>query len=220
MAALCTTCCPSRVTAVRKSDTGLFAGLNAPGQTVVIEREATRDHTERMLAGFGAQIEVEMTAEGKVITLTGQPELKPQHIVVPRDPSSAAFPVCAALIVEGSDVLVPNIGLNPTPDAMRARLWDQDWFEDPVWSKPRMNAINAHFISAFLDRYLKGDETRAAYLDVAVPESAAGVWPATKVAAYEDYSDAADGVTVWKGFQRGHATGLQLLRADALPAAD
>ena len=92
----------------------LFAGLNAPGQTVVIEREATRDHTERMLAGFGAQIEVEMTAEGKVITLTGQPELTPQHIVVPRDPSSAAFPVCAALIVEGSDVLVPNIGLNPT----------------------------------------------------------------------------------------------------------
>ena len=57
----------------------LFAGLNAPGQTVVIEREATRDHTERMLAGFGAQIEVEMTAEGKVITLTGQPELKPDR---------------------------------------------------------------------------------------------------------------------------------------------
>ena len=92
----------------------LFAGLNAPGQTVVIEREATRDHSERMLAGFGADIHVEMTPQGKVITLTGQPELKPQHIVVPRDPSSAAFPVCAALIVEGSDVLVPNIGLNPT----------------------------------------------------------------------------------------------------------
>ena len=92
----------------------LFAGLNAPGQTVVIEREATRDHTERMLAGFGAQVDVEMTAQGKVITLTGQPELTPQQIVVPRDPSSAAFPVCAALIVAGSDVLVPNIGLNPT----------------------------------------------------------------------------------------------------------
>ena len=92
----------------------LFAGLNAPGQTVVIEREPTRDHSERMLAGFGAQVQVEMTAEGKVITLTGQPELTPQDIVVPRDPSSAAFPVCAALIVEGSDVLVPNIGLNPT----------------------------------------------------------------------------------------------------------
>lgn len=92
----------------------LLAGLNTPGETVVIEREATRDHTERMLAGFGADIRTEDTDEGRVITLTGQPELQPQTIVVPRDPSSAAFPVCAALISEGSDVLVPNIGLNPT----------------------------------------------------------------------------------------------------------
>jgi 3-phosphoshikimate 1-carboxyvinyltransferase len=92
----------------------LLAGLNAPGDTVVIEREATRDHSERMLAGFGAQITTEDTAEGHVITLTGQPELQAQSIVVPRDPSSAAFPVCAALITPGSDVLVPNIGLNPT----------------------------------------------------------------------------------------------------------
>ncbi|MDA9900226.1 3-phosphoshikimate 1-carboxyvinyltransferase [Planktomarina temperata] len=92
----------------------LLAGLNAPGQTVVIEKEATRDHTERMLVGFGAELTVEQTDTGRVITLTGQPELRPQDIIVPRDPSSAAFPVCAALIVEGSDVLVPNIGLNPT----------------------------------------------------------------------------------------------------------
>ncbi|MFV0245615.1 MAG: 3-phosphoshikimate 1-carboxyvinyltransferase [Qingshengfaniella sp.] len=92
----------------------LLAGLNAPGQTVVIEAEATRDHSERMLAGFGAQITSEATPEGRVITLTGQPELKPQTIAVPRDPSSSAFPVVAALIVEGSDILVPNIGLNPT----------------------------------------------------------------------------------------------------------
>ncbi|MDC0652912.1 3-phosphoshikimate 1-carboxyvinyltransferase [Planktomarina temperata] len=92
----------------------LLAGLNAPGQTVVIEKEATRDHTERMLVGFGAELTVEQTDAGRVITLTGQPELRPQDITVPRDPSSAAFPVCAALIVEGSDVLVPNIGLNPT----------------------------------------------------------------------------------------------------------
>ena len=92
----------------------LLAGLNAPGQTVVTEREATRDHSERMLAGFGARITTEETNEGHVILLTGQPELRPQTIAVPRDPSSAAFPVCAALITEGSDVLVPNIGLNPT----------------------------------------------------------------------------------------------------------
>ena len=92
----------------------LLAGLNAPGQTVVVEAEATRDHTERMLSGFGAEISVEIEDGKRVITLTGQPELKPQKIDVPRDPSSAAFPVCAALIVPGSDVLVPGIGLNPT----------------------------------------------------------------------------------------------------------
>ncbi|MEM7643630.1 MAG: 3-phosphoshikimate 1-carboxyvinyltransferase [Pseudomonadota bacterium] len=92
----------------------LLAGLNAPGETVVVEREATRDHSERMLAGFGAEVAIEETDEGRVITLVGRPELSPQIIAVPRDPSSAAFPVCAALIVPGSDVLVPNIGLNPT----------------------------------------------------------------------------------------------------------
>ncbi|WP_373050881.1 3-phosphoshikimate 1-carboxyvinyltransferase [Thalassovita aquimarina] len=102
----------------------LLAGLNAPGQTVVIEKEATRDHTERMLAGFGAEIATEVTDEGRVITLTGRPELKPQTIVVPRDPSSAAFPVCAALIVPGSDVLVPNIGLNPTRAGLFYTLQD------------------------------------------------------------------------------------------------
>ncbi|MDQ2089496.1 3-phosphoshikimate 1-carboxyvinyltransferase [Marimonas arenosa] len=92
----------------------LLAGLNAPGETVVIEKEATRDHTERMLAGFGAEIAVDDAEEGRVITLKGRPELAPQTIAVPRDPSSAAFPVCAALIVPGSDVRVPGIGLNPT----------------------------------------------------------------------------------------------------------
>ena len=102
----------------------LLAGLNAPGETVVIETEATRDHTERMLEGFGAQIRIETTDEGRVITLTGQPELKPQTIVVPRDPSSAAFPVCAALIVPGSDVVVPGIGLNPTRAGLFYTLQD------------------------------------------------------------------------------------------------
>ncbi len=102
----------------------LLAGLNAPGETVVIEPEATRDHTERMLKGFGAALTVEDTPEGRVITLTGQPEFKPQSIDVPRDPSSAAFPVCAALITEGSDVLVPNIGLNPTRAGLFQTLRD------------------------------------------------------------------------------------------------
>ncbi len=102
----------------------MLAGLNAPGETVVIESEPTRDHSERMLAGFGAVVTTEDTDEGRVITLKGQPELKPQSITVPRDPSSAAFPVCAALIVEGSDVLVPRIGLNPTRAGLFYTLQD------------------------------------------------------------------------------------------------
>jgi len=113
----------------------LLAGLNAPGETVVIEAEPTRDHSERMLAGFGAQITTETTPQGRVITLTGQPELRPQTIAVPRDPSSAAFPVCAALIVPGSDVLVPNIGLNPT----RAGLFEtlREMGADLSYENPR-----------------------------------------------------------------------------------
>jgi 3-phosphoshikimate 1-carboxyvinyltransferase len=91
----------------------LLAGLNAPGRTVVVEPIATRDHTERMLAGFGADISVEIDeAGGRIISLVGQPELKPQDVVVPADPSSAAFPLVAALIVEGSDVTVENVLLN------------------------------------------------------------------------------------------------------------
>jgi len=100
----------------------LLAGLNAPGETVVVEQEATRDHTERMLAGFGAEISTEITDEGRVITLKGQPELTGQSIAVPRDPSSAAFPVAAALLVVGSDVLVPGIGQNPTRNGIFTTL--------------------------------------------------------------------------------------------------
>ena len=113
----------------------LLAGLNAPGKTVVIEQEATRDHTERMLQGFGAALTVEVTPEGRVITLMGQPELKAQTITVPRDPSSAAFPVCAALVAEGSDVLVPNIGLNPTRSGLFITL--QEMGADLVFENER-----------------------------------------------------------------------------------
>lgn len=108
------------------------------------------------------------------------------------------------------------IGLSSVPDSMRRRLWDEDWFEDPVWRKERISAINTHFITAFLDRYVKGNESRAAYLDVAVPESSAGVWPAgTAKLDYDAYSPGTGGITVWKGFQRNHAAGLELLQADA-----
>jgi len=100
----------------------LLAGLNAPGETVVIEAEPTRDHSERMLKGFGADLHVEDTAEGRVITLVGQPELRAQSVAVPRDPSSAAFPVCAALIVENSDILVPGVSQNLTRNGLYTTL--------------------------------------------------------------------------------------------------
>jgi 3-phosphoshikimate 1-carboxyvinyltransferase len=91
----------------------LLAGLNTRGQTRVEEPVPTRDHTENMLRHFGADILVETEGSGRVITLTGQPELRAADIVVPGDPSSAAFPLVAALLVEGSRVTVSGVGLNP-----------------------------------------------------------------------------------------------------------
>lgn len=92
----------------------LLAGLNIPGRTTVIEPVATRDHTERMLKAFGADIAIESLADGRHITITGQRELKAQVIDVPADPSSAAFPIVAALITPGSDITIENVMLNET----------------------------------------------------------------------------------------------------------
>ena len=93
----------------------LLAGLNAPGITTVIEPVMTRDHTEKMLAGFGAALEVETDAKGhRHIRLEGQGKLTGQTIDVPGDPSSTAFPLVAALIVPGSDVTIRNVLMNPT----------------------------------------------------------------------------------------------------------
>ena len=113
----------------------LLAGLNAPGRTVVIEPEATRDHTERMLRGFGAEISVEDTPEGRVITLTGQPELQAQAVAVPRDPSSAAFAVCAALVVPGSEITVPGVSQNPTRNGLFLTLLEMG--ADLAFENPR-----------------------------------------------------------------------------------
>ena len=92
----------------------LLAGLNSPGQTTVIETEATRDHTEKMLTYFGAQVTVTHEGEdGRRIVLEGRPELKPRPIIVPRVPSSAAFPLVAALIVPNSDIVIEGVMMNP-----------------------------------------------------------------------------------------------------------
>lgn len=93
----------------------LLAGLNTPGITTVIEPVPTRDHSERMLRGFGAELGVTVEPDGtRVISIRGEAELRPQVIDVPGDPSSAAFFLVAALITPGSEVMIENVGLNPT----------------------------------------------------------------------------------------------------------
>ena len=91
----------------------LLCGLNAAGITRVFEREATRDHSENMLRHFGAEVTVNEIGHGREILLRGQPELRAADVIVPGDPSSAAFPMVAALLVPGSRVLLRGVGLNP-----------------------------------------------------------------------------------------------------------
>ena len=98
----------------------LLAGLNAPGETRVEEPAPTRDHSERMLRHFGADVRVEQAGAARVVTLAGQPELRGADVAVPGDPSSAAFPLAAALLVPGSAVTVRGVGLNP----LRTGLFD------------------------------------------------------------------------------------------------
>ncbi|APL93849.1 3-phosphoshikimate 1-carboxyvinyltransferase [Sphingobium indicum] len=114
----------------------LLAGLNAPGITRVVEPIPTRDHSERMLKGFGADLHVEVEGDGaRIVTLRGEAELRPQSITVPGDPSSAAFPMVAALLVPGSKVAIANVGLNAT----RAGLIDllREMGGDIVVENPR-----------------------------------------------------------------------------------
>jgi 3-phosphoshikimate 1-carboxyvinyltransferase len=98
----------------------LLAGLNAPGETTVIEPAPTRDHTERMLRHFGGLVEVTDTEAGRRVTVRGQPELRGADLAVPGDPSSAAFPTVAALLLPGSEILIEGVGMNP----LRAGLFE------------------------------------------------------------------------------------------------
>jgi hypothetical protein len=108
------------------------------------------------------------------------------------------------------------LGLGPAPPTMRGSTWDISWFEDPVWRKDRIIAINLHMITAFLDRYVKGDQSRAAYLDGLVSDSAAGTWKAPEGTLFGAVSPgSSSGGTLWKGFQRDYAEGLELLHRDA-----
>ncbi len=101
-----------------------------------------------------------------------------------------------------------SIALVGAPAAMRGSFWDIDWFEDAVWRKDRLLPIQTHFITAFLDRYVKGDVRSAAYLDGLVPRSNAGRWPGAPVGRVAAYSPGPPAATVWKGFQPGRVAGM------------
>jgi predicted dienelactone hydrolase len=109
------------------------------------------------------------------------------------------------------------VGLNPVPAEMRNSVWDMDWFEDQVWRQDRINAINLHFITAFLDLNLRDNAAARSYLDVSVSDADLGVWNAPATAAWGAYSPGGAEVSLWKGFQRRHARGMDLLHAAAAP---
>ena len=111
-----------------------------------------------------------------------------------------------------------SIALNPAPPEMRGTVWDIDWFEDPIWRQDRINAINLHFITAFLAVHLRKDDRKSAYLNIAVEDSDDGAWNAPSGTAWGAYSPGGEGVTLWKGFQRGHAKGMTLQHlSEAVP---
>lgn len=114
----------------------LLAALNTPGRTTVIENTPTRDHTERMFEHFGVEIDIEELDHGTAIHVTGQPELKAKHMVVPTDPSSAAFPTVAALITPGSDITIENVGMNPSRTGIYKTL--QDMGADIIFINQRL----------------------------------------------------------------------------------
>jgi predicted dienelactone hydrolase len=106
-----------------------------------------------------------------------------------------------------------SIALNPAPMEMRGSLWDIDWFEDPIWRQDRVNAINLHFITAFLAVHLRGEAGMRSFLDVPIESASEGVWDAPAGTPWGAFSPGGSGVTLWKGFQRRHAQGLVLRRA-------
>jgi predicted dienelactone hydrolase len=109
------------------------------------------------------------------------------------------------------------LGLGPAPPEMQTDLWNQDWFEDPVWRKDRLIGISLHFVTAFLDRYVKDDASRSAFIDDLVVESSKGKWDAPQGTPWSARSPGGE-VTLWKGFQRRHAEGLSLIHQHAAPA--
>ncbi len=145
----------------------LLAGLNVPGDTIITETEKTRDHTERMLSSFGAEIKVEDYPNRRLITVSGYSELKGQNVRVPSDPSSAAFPIFASITVEGSDILVPNITLNET----RAGLFTTDMQGIEVPPERAASMIDEYPILAVAAANASGETIMRGVRELRVKES-------------------------------------------------
>jgi 3-phosphoshikimate 1-carboxyvinyltransferase len=179
----------------------LLAGLNTPGITTVIEPVPTRDHSERMLRGFGADIETGVEDGARVIRIRGEAELRPQTIAVPGDPSSAAFFIVAALLVPGSALTVENVGLNPTRAGLIAVL--RQMGGDIAESNPR--EVGGEPVADLLVRHsaLSGIE-----VDPALAPSMIDEFPALFVAAA-----LASGRTVTRGLDE-----LRVKESDRLAA--
>jgi 3-phosphoshikimate 1-carboxyvinyltransferase len=180
----------------------LLAGLSAPGETVVIEAEATRDHTERMLAHFGASIRVEPHgALGRRITLAGQPELAPQPVTVPADPSSAAFVLVAAAITPGSDVIVEGVMMNPLRTGLFTTLAEMGLAIEPLATRNEGGEEVA-------DVRVRGGVLRGVEVPAARAPSMIDEYPVLAVAAAF-----AEGTTVMRGLKE-----LRVKESDRLAA--
>ena len=180
----------------------LLAALSAPGETTIIEREATRDHTEKMLAHFGAQIRAEPEgASGRRITLVGQPELVPAPIVVPADPSSAAFPLIAALLVPGSQVILEGVMMNPLRSGLLATLAEMGA------SVERLNVRNEGG-EEVADLRVRSSPLRGVEVPAARAPSMIDEYPVLAVAA-----SFAEGTTVMRGLKE-----LRVKESDRLAA--
>lgn len=180
----------------------LLAGLCAPGETVVIEAEATRDHTETMLRYFGADVRAEPHGtSGRRITLAGQPELEPRPIAVPADPSSAAFPLVAALIAPGADVILDGVMINPLRAGLVATLREMGAAIDPIATRDEGGEQVADLRARTSP--LKGVEVPASRAPAMIDE-----YPVLAVAAAF-----AEGTTVMRGLKE-----LRVKESDRLAA--
>jgi 3-phosphoshikimate 1-carboxyvinyltransferase len=180
----------------------LLAGLAAPGETVVVEAEASRDHTERLLSHFGANVQVETDgADGRKITLQGEPELVPAPVVVPADPSSAAFPMVAALIVPGSEVILTDVMTNPLRTGLITTLKEMGADIDTLDLRDDLGEAMASF-------RVRGSMLRGVEVPAARAPSMIDEYPVLAVAA-----SFAEGTTVMRGLKE-----LRVKESDRLAA--